>query len=76
MLNHPGSFRYPTRWHVRSHGLFTANPFASRQYDKTKPLGGYELKAGERLKLRHRFLFHKGDEKAAKIGEAFEVYAK
>ena len=37
---------------------------------------GYELKAGERLKLRHRFLFHKGDEKAAKIAEAFEVYAK
>lgn len=75
MLNHPGSFRAPTRWHVRGYGLFTANPFASNQYDKALPKADYELKAGERLKLRHRFLFHKGDEKAAKIAEAFEAYA-
>ncbi|CAN5825113.1 hypothetical protein BH11VER1_BH11VER1_24300 [soil metagenome] len=76
MLNHPSSFRYPTRWHVRPYGLFTANPFALHDYDKTQPSGDYELKAGERLKMRHRFLFHKGDEKAAKIAEAFEAYSK
>jgi hypothetical protein len=76
MLNHPGSFRYPTGWHVRSYGLFTANPFASRSYDKSNPRADFELKAGERVKLRHRFLFHQGDEKAAKIAEAFEAYAK
>lgn len=76
MLNHPTSFRYPTRWHVRPYGLFTANPFASQDYDKTQPSGDYELKAGERLKMRHRFLFHQGDEKSAKIAEAFEAYAK
>jgi hypothetical protein len=76
MLNHPTSFRYPTRWHVRPYGLFTANPFALHDYDKTQPSGDYELKAGERLKMRHRFLFHKGDEKSAKIAEAFEAYAK
>ncbi|MGH7139950.1 MAG: PmoA family protein, partial [Pirellulales bacterium] len=26
-LNHPESFRYPTRWHVRDYGLFAATPF-------------------------------------------------
>lgn len=76
MLNHPTSFRYPTRWHVRTYGLFTANPFASQQYDKSLPDGAFELKAGEQLKLRHRFVFHKGDEKSAKIAEAWETYAK
>lgn len=76
MLNHPTSFRYPTRWHVRTYGLFTANPFASQQFDKSLPDGAYELKAGERLKLRHRFIFHKGDEKAGKIAEAWETYSK
>ena len=35
-----------------------------------------ELKPNERIKLRHRFIFHKGDEKDAKIAEAFEAYAK
>ena len=76
ILNHPSSFRYPTRWHVRTYGLFTANPFASQQYDKTQPNGDHELKAGEHLKLRHRFLFHQGDATTAKIAEAFESYAK
>lgn len=75
MLNHPSSFRYPTRWHVRTYGLFTANPFASLGYNKEMPDVSFELKSGERLKLRHRFIFHKGDEKAAKIAEAFDTYA-
>ncbi len=76
MLNHPGSFRHPTPWHVRTYGLFTANPFASRAFDKTAEDATFELKKGERVKLRHRLIFHKGDEKAAKIAEAFEAYAK
>jgi hypothetical protein len=76
MFNHPSSLRYPTRWHVRTYGLFTANPFAQKQFNKELPDGGIDLKKGERLKLRHRFVFHAGDEKAAKIQEAFEVYAK
>jgi hypothetical protein len=76
MLNHPTSFRFPTRWHVRTYGLFTANPFASQGYDKSLPNADFELKPGEHLKLRHRFIFHKGDEKSAKIAEAWEAYAK
>jgi len=76
ILNHPSSFRHPTRWHVRTYGLFAANPFASRQYDKSLPGGDHLLKAGDRLKLRHRILFHEGDEKAAKIAEAYEAYAR
>jgi hypothetical protein len=76
MLNHPSSFRHPTPWHVRTYGLFTANPFASQAFDKSAPDKSIELKSGERLKLRHRFIFHKGDEKAARIAEAFERYAK
>lgn len=76
MLNHPGSFRFPTGWHVRTYGLFTANPFASKQFDKNAPDAAFEIKAGDRMKLRHRFIFHAGDEKAAKIAEAWEAYAK
>lgn len=75
-LNHPSSFRFPTRWHVRTYGLFTANPFASQDYDKTQPDGTTLLKAGEKLTLNHRFLFHKGDASAAKIEEAWQQYAK
>ncbi len=76
ILNHPSSFRYPTPWHSRTYGLFTANAFGTRSLDKTAEDGTLELKKGERVKLRHRLVFHKGDEKAGKIAEAFEAYAK
>jgi hypothetical protein len=76
ILNHPSSFRYPTGWHVRTYGLFTANPFASQQFDKKAPDAAFTIKAGERMKLRHRFIFHTGDDKSAKIAEAWEAYAK
>ena len=76
MFNHPSSLRHPTRWHVRTYGLFTANPFAQNQFNKELPDGSINLKKGDRLKLRHRFVFHAGDEKAAQIQESFEAYAK
>ena len=76
ILNHPTSFRYPTPWHVRTYGLFTANAFGTKSLDKTAEDGAYELKKGETTLLRHRFLFHKGDAKEGKIAEAFEAYAK
>jgi hypothetical protein len=76
MFNHPSSFRYPTRWHVRTYGLFTANPFAAKQFNKEEQDASHDLQKGQRLKLRHRFLLHSGDEKAAGIKEAYEAYAK
>ena len=76
MLNHPSSFRHPTPWHVRTYGLFTANPFGTRSLDKTAPDGAHTLAAGERLALRHRLILHSGDEKSARLAEAFEAYAR
>ncbi|TDU67235.1 methane monooxygenase PmoA-like [Prosthecobacter fusiformis] len=76
MLNHPKSFRHPTPWHVRTYGLFTANPFGTQSLDPKAENGAVTLKKGEKITLRHRFIFHLGDEKAAKIAEAFADYAK
>jgi hypothetical protein len=75
-LNHPSSYRFPTRWHVRNYGLFTANPFMSRQVDKTFTDGTVVLKAGERLKLRHRFILHSGDAESASIAALYAKYAQ
>jgi hypothetical protein len=76
MLNHPSSFRHPTPWHVRTYGLFTANAFGLSQLGVQKDSGAVTLKKGEKITLRHRFVFHDGDEKAAKIAEAYADYAK
>lgn len=76
ILNHPSSFHYPTRWHVRDYGLFAANPFGLKDFEKDDKLkGGYTIPAGESITLRYRFVFHEGDEKAAGIAQLFERYA-
>ena len=76
MLNHPDSFRYPTPWHVRSYGLFTANPFALKEVAGEKDSGDVDLARDQSITLRHRIIFHAGDEKTAKIAEAWKAYAK
>ncbi|MCB1091281.1 MAG: PmoA family protein [Verrucomicrobiae bacterium] len=76
MLNHPASFRFPTPWHARTYGLFTANPFGLKSVAGEKEDGSVILKKGESFTIRHRVIFHAGDEKDAKIAEAFEAYAK
>jgi hypothetical protein len=76
-FNHPMSFRFPTRWHVRDYGLFAANPFGLRDFvGKSDVDGSYTVEAGESIGLRYRILFHTGDANDAKISEAYEKYAK
>jgi hypothetical protein len=75
ILNHPTSFCHPTPWHVRTYGLFTANPFGLRSLGQGKD-SGFTLKKGKTITLRHRVILHNGDEKQAKIAEAYKAYAK
>jgi hypothetical protein len=76
VLNHPSSYGYPTHWHVRDYGLFAANPFGLHDFNGRKgDKGDVTLKPGETLKLRYRVIFHKGNEKDARIAESFQEYA-
>jgi len=75
ILNHPSSFRHPTPWHVRTYGLFCANPFGRQQMDPAAESGAVSLAAGERISLRHRFIFHVGDERQGGVAAAYEAYA-
>lgn len=73
ILNHPSSFRYPTYWHVRTYGLFAANPFGLHAFTGSGD-GTFTLPANQTITLRYRVLLHKGDEKAGKVAEAFSAY--
>lgn len=75
ILNHPTSFRHPTAWHVRTYGLFCANPFGLKQMNPAAESGAVTLGVGQKLSLRHRFIFHVGDEQQAGIAAAYETYA-
>jgi hypothetical protein len=76
ILNHPSSFRYPSHWHVRTYGLFAANPWGLGDFTGVKQDGSHKMKKGESLSLRYRVIFHSGDEKQGKIAEAFAEYSK
>jgi len=77
ILNHPSSYGYPTYWHVRTYGLFAANPFGAKDFTEGKAAdGSYILPSGQSLKFRYRVLLHKGDEKEGRVAEAFAAYAK
>lgn len=77
ILNHPSSFRFPTHWHVRTYGLFAANPFGLHQFEHSQDVdGSYTISPGKSMTLHYRVLLHKGDEKVGKVAEAFAAYAK
>ncbi len=74
--NHPSSFHYPCRWHVRTYGLFAANPFGESHFTGGKKTEGYTLPAGESLKLSYRIMLREGDFDAAKTASDFDAYSK
>jgi hypothetical protein len=77
IMNHPKSFRYPTYWHVRTYGLFAANPFGEHDFVGGSPnRGEYTLPAGKTITFRYRILFHRGDEKVGKVAESFTNYTQ
>jgi hypothetical protein len=74
ILNRPDSFRYPTHWHVRTYGLFAANPFGYTDFGAGKP-GAHTIAPGESIRFGYRVILHEGDTAAAGIAPAFAAYA-
>ena len=80
IFDHPSNLRFPTHWHARTYGLLTANRFGKGYFEKaqgaTKGDGDYTIKAGEDIKLRHRFYIHHGDPEAAGVEAKYGEYEK
>jgi len=77
IFNHPSSFRYPTYWHVRTYGLFAANPFGLTDFSGGKLTGGaHTISSGKSMSLRYRVFLHRGDEEEGNVAKAFSAYSK
>jgi hypothetical protein len=78
ILNHPSSFRFPTYWHVRTYGLFAANPFGIHDFEGSKTeegAGNHTLKPGESMSLKYRVIFHPGMGETEQFQKAFDDYS-
>lgn len=76
MFDNPANPRFPTWWHVRTYGLFAANPFGQAQFEKlaNKEAGAFKVAAGQSVTFRYRFFFHEGDTEQAKVADRYREY--
>ena len=78
ILNHPASINYPTYWHVRSYGLFSANPLGQGDFQRQSkykknpvlPLR-LSLERGERAHFRFFVIIYEGIRTKEQIEERF-----
>lgn len=76
IFDNTANFRHPTYWHVRTYGLFGANPFGLSHFTGDKNNNGaHEVKEGEKYSAKYRVYFHKGDTNAAHVADWYAAYA-
>ncbi|MEC8547247.1 MAG: DUF6807 family protein [Bacteroidota bacterium] len=70
IIDHPNNVGYPTYWHARDYGLFSANPLGQKVFSKGEEVLNFSLNKGESTTFNHRMLIHSGSVlKAEKIKE-------
>ena len=75
IMNHTSSFRFPTYWHVRTYGLFAANPFGLHNFQNSRDVdGSHTIEPNSSFKLRYRVLLHEGNEQQAQIARRYGEY--
>lgn len=75
ICDHPENISYPTYWHARGYGLFSANPFGAKDFTGGKEELNYTLTAGQSLTFRYRIIVSSGihltDEEINDYADAF-----
>jgi hypothetical protein len=81
IFNHPKSVNYPTYWHARGYGLFSANPLGQYDFEKkrnpdgAKPLN-FTLEPGKRANFRFRMIIYEGGRTQEQLEEGFKAFVK
>ena len=80
ILNHPVSTNYPTYWHARDYGLFSANPLGQVKFQEAhkEPVEEYELKLnpGESALFKFKVLIYDGHLEKAGLDQLYADYIK
>ncbi|MCJ7693301.1 MAG: PmoA family protein, partial [Sedimentisphaerales bacterium] len=81
IFNHPDSVNYPTYWHARGYGLFSANPLGQYAFEKGRGIKSPEalnltLEAGESANFRFRIVVYEGGKTSEELEGEFEEFVK
>lgn len=75
IMDHPDNPFYPTYYHVRDYGLFTANPFGLSHFTNNKSNDGSRiLKHGTTWRCQYRIYIHPGDVKSGNAAGQYDAY--
>ena len=76
VFDQPSNLRYPTWWHIRSYGLFTANFFGMADFTGNKKRSGtYILPAYGELDIEYRIYIHGGSAEEGRVSERYLNFA-
>lgn len=77
LMSHPESFRPTPRWHVRTYGLFAANPFGQKDFPQPAAAnqGPVTVKKGDSLHLKYRLWLHRGPTNVDQTEAVFKDFA-
>jgi hypothetical protein len=76
IMDHPSNVGYPTYWHARGYGLFSANPLGQKVFSKGKEVLNFALDPGQSVIFKYRTVIFSGVTKAEKIEKAYSEFIK
>jgi len=60
ICDHPKNHSYPTYWHARGYGLFSANPLGGSDFTEGREVVDFSISAGKSVTFRYRTLISTG----------------
>ncbi|HRQ49722.1 MAG TPA: PmoA family protein [Agriterribacter sp.] len=61
ICDHPKNLTYPTYWHARGYGLFSANPLGVKDFTGGKQSLNYPMTKGKSITFRYRVMISSGN---------------
>ncbi len=62
IIDHPRNVGYPTYWHARGYGLFSANPLGQKAFSDGREVLNFSLKQGQSVTFRYRVVVASGEQ--------------
>ena len=80
ILNHPASVNYPTYWHARGYGLFSANPLGQYVYQKSRGEKNPQrlnltLEPGKTAHFGFRMIIYEGRKTKEQLDKQFDRFS-
>lgn len=76
IFDHPNNVGYPTYWHARGYGLFSANPLGQKVFSKGTEELNFALDPGQSTTFRYRVFIHSGSITQEQIEAEYQKFVQ